>query len=96
LRASSVPFDHPIVRTGVAIGCKTYSSPTTSDQAWLSIPSVKIGPGDSARSHSADEYIFIEEIKRGINVYIKLLDTLPLMLINNPNTYKHETKYFNN
>jgi len=96
LGASSVPFDHPIVRTGIAIGCKTYSSPTTSDQAWLSIPSVKIGPGDSARSHSADEYIFIEEIKRGINLYIKLLDTLPLMLINNPNTYKHETKYFNN
>jgi acetylornithine deacetylase len=96
LGASSVPPDHPIVKTGVAIGCKTYSSPTTSDQAWLTIPSVKIGPGDSARSHSADEYIFLEEIKNGINLYIKLLDTLPLMLINNPNKYKNEIKYINN
>jgi acetylornithine deacetylase len=96
LGASSVPFNHPIVKTGVAIGCKTYSSPTTSDQAWLSIPSVKIGPGDSARSHSSDEYIFLEEIKNGINLYIKLLDTLPLMLINNPNNYKNEIKHINN
>ncbi len=96
LGASSVPQDHPIVKTGIAIGCKTYSSPTTSDQAWLTIPSVKIGPGDSARSHSADEYIFLEEIKNGINLYIKLLDTLPLMLINNPNKYKNEIKYINN
>lgn len=96
LGASSVPFDHPIVKTGIAIGCKTYSSPTTSDQAWLSIPSVKIGPGDSARSHSSDEYIFLEEIKNGINLYIKLLDALPLMLINNPNKYKNEIKHINN
>ena len=96
LGASSVPFDHPIVKTGIAIGCKTYSSPTPSDQAWLSIPSVKIGPGDSARSHSSDEYIFLEEIKNGINLYIKLLDALPLMLINNPNKYKNEIKHINN
>ncbi|ASU32005.1 M20 family metallo-hydrolase [Mucilaginibacter xinganensis] len=96
LRASSVPMDHPIVKTGIAIGCKTYSSPTSSDQAWLNIPSVKIGPGDSARSHTADEYIFLEEIKRGISMYIKLLDMLPLMLINNPTKYKNEIKYINN
>nr|WP_299588348.1 M20 family metallo-hydrolase [Mucilaginibacter sp.] len=96
LGPSSVPFDHPIVKTGMAIGCKTYSSPTTSDQAWLTIPSVKIGPGDSARSHSSDEYIFLEEIKNGVNLYIKLLDTLPLMLINNPNKYKNEIKHINN
>ncbi len=85
MAASSVPLDHPIVKTGIAIGCKTYSSPTSSDQAWLTIPSVKIGPGDSARSHSSDEFIFLEEIKKGISLYIKLLETLPLMLINNPN-----------
>jgi acetylornithine deacetylase len=96
LRASSVPMDHPIVKTGIAIGCKTYSSPTSSDQAWLNIPSVKMGPGDSARSHTADEYIFLEEIKRGISLYIKLLDMLPLMLINNPTKYKNEIKYTNN
>ena len=96
LGASSISPDHPIVKTGVAIGCKTYISPTSSDQAWLNIPSVKIGPGDSARSHSSDEYIFLEEIKKGINLYIKLLDTLPLVLINNPNKYKNEIKHINN
>ncbi|SDD71764.1 acetylornithine deacetylase [Mucilaginibacter pineti] len=96
LRASSVPMDHPIVKTGIAVGCKTYSSPTTSDQAWLSVPSVKIGPGDSARSHSSDEFVYLEEIKKGISLYIRLLDTLPLMLINNPNKYKDEIKHINN
>jgi acetylornithine deacetylase/succinyl-diaminopimelate desuccinylase-like protein len=68
----------------------------TKRQARPNIPSVKIGPGDSARSHTADEYIFLEEIKRGINLYIKLLDMLPLMLINNPTQYKNEIKYINN
>lgn len=96
LGASSVPMDHPIVKTGIAIGCKTYNSPTTSDQAWLSVPSVKIGPGDSARSHSSDEFIYLEEIKKGISLYTRLLDTLPLMLINNPNKYKNEIKHINN
>jgi acetylornithine deacetylase len=96
LGASSISPDHPIVRTGLALGCKTYVSPTSSDQAWLNIPSVKIGPGNSARSHSSDEFIFLEEIKKGINLYIKLLDTLPLVLINNPNKYKNEIKHINN
>jgi len=93
MNASSVPLDHPIVKTGIAVGCKTYSSPTSSDQAWLAIPSVKIGPGDSARSHTSDEFIFLEEIKKGINLYIKLLETLPLMLINNPNLKQPGTGY---
>jgi acetylornithine deacetylase len=96
LCASSISPDHPIVKTGLAIGCKTYVSPTSSDQAWLNIPSVKIGPGNSARSHSSDEHIFLEEIKKGISLYIKLLDTLPLVLINNPNKYKNEIKHINN
>lgn len=94
--ASSISLDHPIVKTGIAIGCKTYSSPTSSDQAWLTIPSVKIGPGDSARSHSSDEFIYLEEIKQGINLYIRLLDSLPLMLINNPNKYRNEIKHLDN
>jgi acetylornithine deacetylase len=94
--ATSVPLSHPIVKTGVAIGCKTYTSPTSSDRAWLTIPSVKIGPGDSARSHTPDEFIFLQEIKDGISLYIKLLENLPLMLINNPTTYKNEIKYINN
>lgn len=96
LGASSVSPDHPIVKAGLAVGCKTYTSPTTSDQAWLSIPSVKIGPGDSARSHSCDEFIYLEEIKKGTNLYVRLLETLPLILINNPNKYKNEIKHINN
>lgn len=96
LGASSIPLDHPIVKTGLAIGCKTYSSPTTSDQAWLDIPSVKIGPGDSARSHSADEFIFLEEIRKGISLYIKLLEALPLTLINNLSAYQNQAGYHNN
>ena len=96
LGASSVSPDHPIVKTGIAIGCKTYHSPTSSDQAWLNIPSVKIGPGNSARSHSSDEFVYLEEIKKGISLYIKLLDSLPLTLINNPNQYKNGMKHINN
>jgi acetylornithine deacetylase len=96
LNASSVSTDHPIVKAGIAIGCKTYDSPTSSDQGWLNIPSVKIGPGNSARSHSADEFVLLEEIKNGINLYIKLLDTLPAMLINNPNQHKNGNEYLNN
>lgn len=74
LRASSIDKDHPVVRAGEALGRKTYGSPTTSDQALLPVPSFKMGPGDSARSHSADEFIFVEEIKEGIGLYIKLLE----------------------
>ena len=96
LGASSVSTDHPIVKTGIAIGCKTYHSPTSSDQAWLNIPPVKIGPGNSARSHSSDEFVYLEEIKKGISLYIKLLDSLPLTLINNPNQYKNGMKHINN
>jgi acetylornithine deacetylase/succinyl-diaminopimelate desuccinylase-like protein len=53
---------------------KLYGSPTTSDQALIPVPSVKMGPGDSARSHSADEFIYVDEIKKGIETYIRLLD----------------------
>ncbi|HXH99247.1 MAG TPA: M20 family metallo-hydrolase [Sphingobacteriaceae bacterium] len=74
LKPSSIDKNHPIVQAGsVALGRKTYGSPTTSDQALLDIPSLKIGPGDSARSHMADEFIYIDEIKQGIDLYIKIL-----------------------
>lgn len=73
LKPSSINKEHPIVQSGIALGRKTYGSPTTSDQALLDIPSLKIGPGDSARSHMADEFIYIDEIKQGIDLYIKLL-----------------------
>ena len=73
LNSSSIPKEHPLVSSGIALGRKTYGSPTLSDQAALSCPSLKLGPGDSTRSHSADEFIFVEEIETGIELYIKLL-----------------------
>ena len=73
LKPSSIDPNHPIVQSGIALGKKTYGSPTTSDQALLSIPSLKIGPGFSGRSHSADEFIYLEEIEKGIEEYIALL-----------------------
>lgn len=76
LKPSSIPKEHPIVQAGIALGRTTYGSPTTSDQSLLDIPSVKSGPGDSARSHMADEFIYVDEIKEGIGLYIKMLDQL--------------------
>jgi acetylornithine deacetylase len=83
LNPSVIDVSHPIVQAGLAVGCKTYGSPTTSDQALLNIPSVKLGPGSSARSHMPDEYIFISEIQQGIKTYTAILDLLTLTLINN-------------
>lgn len=76
LRPSSIPTDHPIVQTGIALGRTTYGSPTTSDQALLDCPSLKMGPGDSARSHTADEYIYLDEIQHGIGQYIQMLENV--------------------
>ena len=73
-RSSGIERDHVLVKAGVALGRKLYGSPTTSDQALIPSPSVKIGPGDSARSHSADEFIYLEEILEGIRTYIGILD----------------------
>jgi acetylornithine deacetylase len=76
LKPSSIPKEHLIVQTGISLGKKTYGSPTTSDQALLSIPSLKCGPGDSGRSHTADEYIYLKEIEEGIEGYINMLNTV--------------------
>lgn len=73
LRSTSIPLDHPIVNAGLALGRTYYGSPTTSDKALMPFPTLKIGPGDSARSHIADEFIYLDEIKEGIELYIKLL-----------------------
>lgn len=73
LNSSAIPKDHPLVKSGRALGRSTYGSPTLSDQAALSCPSLKMGPGDSTRSHSADEYIYVAEIEEGIELYINLL-----------------------
>ena len=73
LKPSSIDPQHPIVRAGLALGRTTYGSPTTSDQALLDIPSLKLGVGDSARSHSADEFVDLSEIREGIELYIRML-----------------------
>lgn len=74
LNSSSIPVDHDLVKAGLAMGRSTYGSPTLSDQAALSCPSLKLGPGDSTRSHSADEFIYIKEIEEGVKMYIELLE----------------------
>ncbi|EHQ28804.1 M20 family metallo-hydrolase [Mucilaginibacter paludis] len=74
LKPSSIDRNHPIVQSGIALGRTTYGSPTTSDQSLLDIPSVKVGPGDSARSHTADEFIYVDEIKEGIELYVKMIE----------------------
>ena len=73
LRPSSISKDHPVVKAGIESGRSTYGSPTTSDQALIPVPSLKMGPGDSARSHSADEFIYLQELSEGIDIYIALL-----------------------
>jgi acetylornithine deacetylase len=78
MRSSSIPLDHPAVQAGISAGRKLYGSPTTSDKALMPFPALKTGPGDSARSHTADEYIYIQEIEEGIVSYIQLLETLLL------------------
>ncbi|PWU04625.1 MAG: acetylornithine deacetylase [Bacteroidetes bacterium] len=74
MRSSSIPASHPIVQAGNKLNLSSYGSPTTSDQALMPFPALKIGPGDSARSHTADEFIYIDEIKSGIEIYIKMLE----------------------
>lgn len=76
LRSTSIALDHPLVRAGLDLGRNYYGSPTTSDKALMPFPALKIGPGDSARSHTADEYIYIDEIKKGIELYIQLLNNI--------------------
>lgn len=75
LNSSRIATDHPLVRAGLAVrpGAKTYGSPTLSDQALMPFPTLKLGPGDSARSHTADEFIYVDEIERGVEMYIALL-----------------------
>jgi acetylornithine deacetylase len=74
MKSTSIPLDHALVKSGIRLGKGYYGSPTTSDKALMPFPALKMGPGDSARSHTADEYIYIDEIKSGITTYIDLLD----------------------
>ncbi len=74
MKPSFIDLDHPLVKAGQSIGCELFGSPTSSDQTLLSISSVKIGPGMSERSHTADEFIYSDEIKDGLEKYIKLVE----------------------
>lgn len=76
LRPSGIPDNHPLVVAARSQARKLYGSPTTSDRALIPVPSIKMGPGDSARSHSADEFIWLKEIKEGIDGYIGLITGL--------------------
>lgn len=78
LRSSIISIEHPLVQAGIKLGKKYYGSPTSSDKALMPFPALKIGPGDSARSHTADEFIFIDEIKEGIDLYIQLVEQFAL------------------
>lgn len=78
LNSSRIPLDHPLVQRGIEAGLTYFGSPTTSDQSVMHKTSIKIGPGDSARSHTANEYICPEEIVNGISTYIRLLDNLQI------------------
>ena len=74
LGSSHVSPDHPLVRKAVALGRVPFGSPTLSDQALMPFPSMKMGPGKSSRSHTADEFIFVKEIEEAITLYLELLD----------------------
>jgi len=75
LNGSSIGPDHPLVKAAETLGLETYASPTLSNQALCPFPTVKLGPGDPSLSHKADEYILIEEVEKGVQTYLKLLDT---------------------
>lgn len=76
LRATSIAIDHPLVQSGIALGKGYFGSSTSSDKALMPFPALKMGPGDSARSHTADEFIFIQEIEEGIVTYIQLIEKM--------------------
>jgi acetylornithine deacetylase len=76
MKSTSIPLDHPLVKAGINLGKGYYGSPTTSDKALMPFATLKMGPGDSARSHTADEFIYLDEIKEGITTYIQLVSQL--------------------
>lgn len=78
LNSSQIALENPFVQRAIMIGKVPYGSPTLSDQTFMPFPTLKMGPGDSARSHTADEYICLSEIREAIELYVKLLDGLRL------------------
>src|SRR5690606_9575120 len=78
LNASGIALDHPIVKKGLSMGMEYYGSPTLSDQALMPFTTIKIGPGESARSNTPNEYIMLDEVREGIVKYIELLEGLEI------------------
>ncbi len=76
MKSTSIALDHPLVKAGIKLGKGYYGSPTTSDKALMPFPTLKMGPGDSARSHTADEFIYLSEIEEGIATYIKMVEQI--------------------
>lgn len=76
IRAAAVGDDHPLVRAARAVGRQTFVSPTTSDRTLMPFPSLKMGPGESARSHSADEFVLVAEIDEAITIYEQYIEQL--------------------
>ena len=76
LRSSKINKDHPLVQAGIKLGKEVYGSATTSDAALIAAPVLKCGPGDSARSHTADEFIYLTEMEEGINTYIRIFEQI--------------------
>ena len=76
MKSTFISLDHPLVKAGISLGRGYYGSPTTSDKALMPFPALKMGPGDSARSHTADEFIYMNEIEEGIMLYINLMNKL--------------------
>lgn len=76
MRSTGIALDHVLVKAGLALGKGYYGSVTTSDKALMPFPTLKMGPGDSARSHTADEFIYLKEIEEGVSTYIQLLSTI--------------------
>ncbi|MDR0681824.1 MAG: M20 family metallo-hydrolase [Dysgonamonadaceae bacterium] len=78
LNSSQISIDNSLVKRASLLGLEPFGSPTSSDQALMNFPSLKMGPGASSRSHTADEFVYLSEIREAINLYVRLLDNLIL------------------
>lgn len=76
IRASVIAEEHPLVQAALKAGAATFVSPTTSDRTLMPFPALKIGPGDSSRSHTADEFVLLREIEQGLQTYLTIIDNL--------------------
>ncbi len=76
IRAAAVGEEHPLVQAARAVGRRTFVSPTTSDRTLMPFPSLKMGPGESSRSHSADEYVLVDEIDQALGIYEQYIEQL--------------------